>query len=1318
MLAAYRKAFAKVAQDLELVREDQLAPYLGAREDQPLDQRLVADGLLRALDVERIYLELARRLDQRDPARLARRADETLVQLLGEERTLDPAELARLEREHQRATRPDAHVPFLAFLAERGALGPEQRGQVRTRLEATYVACPVCGAHTRRAPVSPTRCPECGMPLAAVPVDDDPLIGRVLGNCKLVRKIGQGGMGAVYLARHEILESDVAVKILPPHIAGRPEQRERFEREARLAAQLKHPGVVQVLDLGCEGGIHYIAMEFVPGESVAKRVDRAPLPVDLAVRIARDVAHALAHAHEAGLVHRDIKPDNILLAPNGRVVVADFGLARAVEGTPLSMTGQVLGTPAYMSPEQAKGETVDARSDVYSLGITLYAMLLGRSPFEKGSPMATLLAVCDEPIPPLGRVVEHVPLSLQGLVGQMGAKKPGLRPQTMTDVVRQLDRVAAELEGRPLPPPAKSTRPVSAQAVARPASGPAAVRSGPARPASARAGARPQSARAGALTPRPFPAGPVVAAAVLVLVVFAWAMWPSGDATSDVRPRETVAAPSVPVPAPVIPAPPRPATIPERIAQLEQTELAKRAALSAQLDYLDGLLDGPGSDPAYTRALAALRTRVLERARAEAVASLEGAIAPLLAAHAYGDAAAAIERDRALSQLPESDRLEVARTSREALSGAALSWYAGQLAFLDERLASIATPEDLGPLRERVEAIPTHGLRALETARDAALERLERARREVERAREEATRRATLALEAALADAHGALERGELERAVSLHAALVVPPEARADALRDTRFVDLGRVATVEAAWRAHVAGLAARVADTDKVEIELRDRVVAGRLERVDVVKGQLVVRRRVGAIEVGEAIAFSAIAPRQKAQWATASKADGVDALAMGLYLFRAGDPKAARVQLARAPTGDDRERYVALLDKPAPLRPPDKPEPPAAERAPHTPPLPSDPSTAGPGRSVRVRYDLAKPDPGWAELAFRRRAPSAGCPGGAYCRPEPGVGLRVRNGVLRWRAPHGAIDRASMWLTIVPGDGRVALRLGGRSIVLPTRHGGASHLERELGQAIGAREGWWRNLSEPRWITLEATPEPRPRLTRVLVGEEELHLVDAAGAERWELVGGQSSFELDVQGDLECVVRSVWIVARWSRETLAELKKRREHARRCVRPAKLDELCPFKDDDDINTRWDNSDRGWFPVPHPHGFDLMGRGHGKYLRAAKAYVRRSGGYYLARVRPGEQGHMAFVVWQEVRHENAQRGLILPTTAIAQDCEAWWRDLGDLEVWVDRIPQDWHQDNSYTLRWPPTEEGDRNITFEAELGATAIERVAIGALD
>jgi predicted Ser/Thr protein kinase len=266
---------------------------------------------------------------------------------------------------------------------------------------------------------------------------------QVLGHCRLVSKLGEGGMGVVWRARHETLQKDVAVKVLPPGFAHEPEAVQRFLREAQAAARLEHPNVVQVLDAGSAQGTHFIVMQFVDGTDLQKVLKKkGKLAVADALAVTKRIALALGAAHKMGIVHRDIKPANILLTKQGRVMVADFGLARDLRsGSTLTGTQEVMGTPQYLSPEQARGESLDGRSDLYSLGATLYTLLSGRAPFSGTTPVSIAVkhASEDQRPEPLRKIDAEIPAEIEALVEKMMSKKPADRFQTGEQVAAAID---------------------------------------------------------------------------------------------------------------------------------------------------------------------------------------------------------------------------------------------------------------------------------------------------------------------------------------------------------------------------------------------------------------------------------------------------------------------------------------------------------------------------------------------------------------------------------------------------------------------------------------------------------------------------------------------------------------------------------------------------------------------------------------------------------------------------------------------------------------------------------------------------------------
>ncbi|MFM8736055.1 MAG: serine/threonine-protein kinase [Pirellulales bacterium] len=274
----------------------------------------------------------------------------------------------------------------------------------------------------------------------------DDLSGRVLGGYRLVRPLGSGAMADVYLAEQISLGRQVAVKVLRAATMARPAAVERFEQEARAAAALVHGHIVQIHEVACVDGVHFLAEEYVAGPSLgAWLAARGPLDARQALIVLAQVGSALARAAERGIVHRDIKPENLLLTPAGEIKVADFGLARVLsEHLDLTHDGTTLGTPLYMSPEQGEGRRVDARSDLYSLGATVYHLVAGRPPFAGSSALAVVMAHVREPLRPLAEARPDLPVGLCGIVDRLLAKNSDDRfqaPQELLQAVDDLERL-------------------------------------------------------------------------------------------------------------------------------------------------------------------------------------------------------------------------------------------------------------------------------------------------------------------------------------------------------------------------------------------------------------------------------------------------------------------------------------------------------------------------------------------------------------------------------------------------------------------------------------------------------------------------------------------------------------------------------------------------------------------------------------------------------------------------------------------------------------------------------------------------------------
>ncbi len=294
-------------------------------------------------------------------------------------------------------------------------------------------------------PIKPT--------LEAPPIPPEDYSGRILGDFELVRRIGMGGMGQVYLARQRSLKRQVAVKILKGELAANVSALRRFQAEAEAVANITHANIVQVYAIDEADGLHFMALEYVDGRNLRDYLERRGLPdLPMALEIMRQVALALERAGELGFVHRDIKPENILLSKRGEVKVTDFGLSRCF-GTdaPLHLTqsGVAMGTPLYMSPEQVRGQPVDPRSDIYSFGVTCYHMLAGEPPFKGTAAFDVAIQHVQGEAKPLAAMRPDLPADVCAIVHRMMAKRPEDRYQSAREILNDLARVK---EGAGLPP--------------------------------------------------------------------------------------------------------------------------------------------------------------------------------------------------------------------------------------------------------------------------------------------------------------------------------------------------------------------------------------------------------------------------------------------------------------------------------------------------------------------------------------------------------------------------------------------------------------------------------------------------------------------------------------------------------------------------------------------------------------------------------------------------------------------------------------------------------------------------------------------------
>src|SRR6476646_8691934 len=271
------------------------------------------------------------------------------------------------------------------------------------------------------------------------------MIGSVLsGRYRLDAKLGSGGMSSVYLASDETLDRPVAVKVMHREMSEQEDQLQRFRQEARAVAKLSHPNVVSVIDAGEDGGYPYIVFEYVKGETLKQRIARVgALDVQDAIAYAIEVARGLSVAHARNMVHRDIKPQNVLIDEEGRAKLTDFGISRQLEQDGMTATGRVLGTTDYVAPEQAMGRGVDPRSDIYSLGVVLYEMLVGQVPFSADSQVGVAMKHVNEDLPDVQRRRPDVSAAAAMVVERATTKDPAQRYQGVGEMI---DDLATALE--------------------------------------------------------------------------------------------------------------------------------------------------------------------------------------------------------------------------------------------------------------------------------------------------------------------------------------------------------------------------------------------------------------------------------------------------------------------------------------------------------------------------------------------------------------------------------------------------------------------------------------------------------------------------------------------------------------------------------------------------------------------------------------------------------------------------------------------------------------------------------------------------------